>query len=39
MPLKNMFLQHPERRYTMFGGKGLLGKTTSGRAETHPSGW
>jgi arsenite-transporting ATPase len=26
--LKDVFLQHPERRYIMFGGKGGLGKTT-----------
>lgn len=28
MSLKDIFLQHPERRYIMFGGKGGLGKTT-----------
>jgi len=28
MALKDIFLQHPERRYIMFGGKGGLGKTT-----------
>jgi arsenite-transporting ATPase len=28
MALKDAFLQHPERRYVMFGGKGGLGKTT-----------
>ena len=28
MTLKDVFLQHPERRYIMFGGKGGLGKTT-----------
>jgi arsenite-transporting ATPase len=28
MGLKEVFLQHPERRYIMFGGKGGLGKTT-----------
>jgi len=28
MGLKDVFLQHPERRYIMFGGKGGLGKTT-----------
>ena len=28
MALKDVFLQHPERRYIMFGGKGGLGKTT-----------
>src|SRR5512138_3918591 len=28
MALKDAFLQHPERRYIMFGGKGGLGKTT-----------
>ena len=28
MGFKDVFLQHPERRYIMFGGKGGLGKTT-----------
>src|SRR5512143_4330479 len=28
MGLKEVFQQHPERRYIMFGGKGGLGKTT-----------
>src|ERR687885_145118 len=28
MPLKDVFLQQPDRRYIMFGGKGGLGKTT-----------
>src|SRR5512135_110183 len=28
MSLRDSFLQHPERRYIMFGGKGGLGKTT-----------
>jgi arsenite-transporting ATPase len=28
LALKDVFLQHPERRYIMFGGKGGLGKTT-----------
>src|SRR5436305_3087891 len=28
MPLSDVFHQHPERRYIMFGGKGGLGKTT-----------
>src|SRR5919109_640604 len=28
MPLKDVFLQNPDRRYIMFGGKGGLGKTT-----------
>src|SRR5512147_3280657 len=28
MSLKDVFLQHPERRYIMFAGKGGLGKTT-----------
>ncbi|MCA2997284.1 MAG: ArsA family ATPase [Rhodocyclaceae bacterium] len=28
MGLKQAFLDHPERRYIMFGGKGGLGKTT-----------
>jgi len=28
LALKDVFRQHPERRYIMFGGKGGLGKTT-----------
>ena len=28
MPLKDVFLQHPDRRYIMFGGGGGVGKTT-----------
>ncbi|MBI3537952.1 MAG: TRC40/GET3/ArsA family transport-energizing ATPase [Chloroflexi bacterium] len=28
MPLKDVFLNNPNRRYIMFGGKGGLGKTT-----------
>src|SRR5215212_10575712 len=28
MALTDVFHQHPERRYIMFGGKGGLGKTT-----------
>src|SRR5512140_1235862 len=28
MSLKQVFEEHPERRYIMFGGKGGLGKTT-----------
>jgi arsenite-transporting ATPase len=28
MPLKDVILQHPERRYIMFGGGGGVGKTT-----------
>jgi arsenite-transporting ATPase len=28
MPLKETFLNNPDRRYVMFGGKGGLGKTT-----------
>jgi arsenite-transporting ATPase len=28
LALKDLFRQHPERRYIMFGGKGGLGKTT-----------
>jgi arsenite-transporting ATPase len=35
MALKDAFLQHPERRYVMFGGKGGLGKTTFSAA----TGW
>jgi len=35
MPLKDVFLQHPERRYIMFGGKGGLGKTTFSAAAAY----
>src|SRR5512144_1946050 len=28
MPFKDVFLQHPDRRYIMFGGGGGVGKTT-----------
>src|ERR671924_1042626 len=35
MPLKDVFLQHPERRYVMFGGKGGLGKTTFSAATAY----
>jgi arsenite-transporting ATPase len=33
--LKEVFLQHPERRYIMFGGKGGLGKTTFSAATAY----
>jgi len=33
--LKDVFLQHPERRYIMFGGKGGLGKTTFSAAAAY----
>jgi len=33
--LKDVFLQHPERRYIMFGGKGGLGKTTFSAAASY----
>jgi arsenite-transporting ATPase len=33
--LKDEFLQHPERRYIMFGGKGGLGKTTFSAAAAY----
>jgi arsenite/tail-anchored protein-transporting ATPase len=33
--LKDIFLQHPERRYIMFGGKGGLGKTTFSAAAAY----
>jgi arsenite-transporting ATPase len=33
--LKDTFLQHPERRYIMFGGKGGLGKTTFSAAAAY----
>ena len=35
MSLKESFLQHPERRYVMFGGKGGLGKTTFSAATAY----
>ncbi|HXZ47973.1 MAG TPA: TRC40/GET3/ArsA family transport-energizing ATPase [Usitatibacter sp.] len=35
MALKDVFLQHPERRYIMFGGKGGLGKTTFSAAAAY----
>src|SRR5512136_42253 len=35
MGLKDIFLQHPERRYIMFGGKGGLGKTTFSAATAY----
>src|SRR5512144_1104455 len=35
MGLKEVFLQHPERRYIMFGGKGGLGKTTFSAATAY----
>jgi arsenite-transporting ATPase len=35
MSLKTAFLQHPERRYIMFGGKGGLGKTTFSAATAY----
>jgi arsenite-transporting ATPase len=35
MALKDVFLQHPERRYIMFGGKGGLGKTTFSAATAY----
>jgi arsenite-transporting ATPase len=35
MGLKDVFLQHPERRYIMFGGKGGLGKTTFSAAAAY----
>ncbi|MEJ2599238.1 MAG: TRC40/GET3/ArsA family transport-energizing ATPase [Anaerolineales bacterium] len=35
MSLKDTFLQHPERRYVMFGGKGGLGKTTFSAATAY----
>jgi arsenite-transporting ATPase len=33
--LKDVFLEHPERRYIMFGGKGGLGKTTFSAATAY----
>ncbi len=35
MGFKDVFLQHPERRYIMFGGKGGLGKTTFSAAAAY----
>jgi arsenite-transporting ATPase len=35
MSLKDIFHQHPERRYIMFGGKGGLGKTTFSAATAY----
>jgi arsenite-transporting ATPase len=35
MSLKEAFLQNPERRYIMFGGKGGLGKTTFSAATAY----
>ena len=35
MGLKEVFEQHPERRYIMFGGKGGLGKTTFSAATAY----
>ena len=35
MSLKDIFDQHPERRYIMFGGKGGLGKTTFSAATAY----
>jgi arsenite-transporting ATPase len=35
MGLKEVFQQHPERRYIMFGGKGGLGKTTFSAATAY----
>src|ERR671924_348493 len=35
MPLKDVFLQNPDRRYIMFGGKGGLGKTTFSAATAY----
>jgi arsenite-transporting ATPase len=35
MGLRDIFLQHPERRYIMFGGKGGLGKTTFSAATAY----
>jgi len=35
LTLKDVFLQHPERRYIMFGGKGGLGKTTFSAAAAY----
>jgi arsenite/tail-anchored protein-transporting ATPase len=35
MGLKEVFREHPERRYVMFGGKGGLGKTTFSAATAY----
>src|SRR5215216_612198 len=35
MSLRKVFLQHPNRRYIMFGGKGGLGKTTFSAATAY----
>src|SRR5574342_389975 len=35
MGLKDVFQEHPERRYVMFGGKGGLGKTTFSAATAY----
>jgi arsenite-transporting ATPase len=35
MTLKQVFVEHPERRYIMFGGKGGLGKTTFSAATAY----
>ena len=35
MALRDVFLQQPDRRYIMFGGKGGLGKTTFSAATGH----
>jgi arsenite-transporting ATPase len=35
MSLRQIFAQHPERRYIMFGGKGGLGKTTFSAATAY----
>jgi len=35
MSLKQIFEEHPERRYVMFGGKGGLGKTTFSAATAY----
>ncbi len=35
MSLRQVFAQHPERRYIMFGGKGGLGKTTFSAATAY----
>jgi arsenite-transporting ATPase len=35
MSLTKIFLEHPERRYIMFGGKGGLGKTTFSAATAY----
>ena len=35
MGFKDVFLQHPERRYIMFGGGGGVGKTTFSAAAAY----